>query len=145
MPFDYASVYPFLRKNATDPAGPRGNLAEYQAKGWVHDVFMNHPSPPNADGNAGVDKTLEYSWDDYAMAQFAKKLGKEDDYQMFLARAHNYTNMFDASTALCAAGTRTAPGFSPFDPGEPYYNYMMKEATGWQNFWLVPHDVSRLD
>ena len=144
LPFDYAAVYPFLRKNAMDPAGPRGNLAEYEAKGWVHDIVVEHPSPPYADGNAGVDKTLEYSWDDSAMARFAKKLGKEDDYKMFLARAHNYTNMYDPSTGFMRGRKEDGSWISPFDPREPYYNFMMKEATGWQNFWLVPHDVQGL-
>ncbi|HWI60159.1 MAG TPA: glycoside hydrolase family 92 protein, partial [Bacillota bacterium] len=144
LPFDYAAVYPYLRKNATDPAGPRGNLAEYQEKGWVHDIVVEHPSPPYCDGNAGVDKTLEYSWDDYALAQFAKKLGKEADYKLFLARAHNYTNMFDTATGFMRGRKADGSWISPFDPCEPYYNYMMKEATGWQNFWLVPHDVQGL-
>jgi len=144
LPFDYASVYEYLRKNATDPAGPRGDLAEYQKNGWVHDDFMEHPSPPNADGHAGVDKTLEYSWDDYALAQFAKKLGKDDDYKMFLARAHNYTNVFDTSTGFMRGRNADGSWISPYDPYEPYYNYMSKEATGWQNFWLVPHDVQGL-
>jgi predicted alpha-1,2-mannosidase len=144
LPFDYASVYPYLRNNATDPSGPRGNLAEYQQRGWVHDIVVEHPSPPYAGGNAGVDKTLEYSWDDYAMAQFARKLGREDDYEMFRARAHNYTNVFDASTGFMRGRKEDGSWISPFDPCEPYYNYMMKEATGWQNFWLVPHDVQGL-
>jgi predicted alpha-1,2-mannosidase len=144
LPFDYASVYEYLRKNATDPAGPRGNLAEYLKKGWVHDDFVDHPSPPYAGGNAGVDKTLEYSWDDHALALFAKKLGKEDDYQMFLARAHNYTNMFDPSTGFMRGRNDDGSWISPYDPNEPYYNYISKEATGWQNFWLVPHDVQGL-
>ena len=144
LSFDYAAVYEYLRKNATDPAGPRGDLAEYQKNGWVHDDFMEHPSPPEAGGHAGVDKTLEYSWDDYALAQFAKKLGKEDDYKMFLARAHNYTNMFDASTGFMRGRQTDGSWISPYDPAEPYYNYMSKEATGWQNFWLVPHDVQGL-
>jgi predicted alpha-1,2-mannosidase len=144
VPFDYASVYEYLRRNATDPAGPRGDLAEYMKNGWVHDDFMEHPSPPNAAGHAGVDKTLEYSWDDYALAQFAKKLGKEDDYKLFLARAHNYTNVFDASTGFMRGRSVDGSWISPYDPSEPYYNYMSKEATGWQNFWLVPHDVQGL-
>lgn len=144
LPFDYASVYEYLRKNAMDPAGPRGNLAEYLQKGWVHDNVVEHPSPPYADGNAGVAKTLEYSWDDYALAQFARKLGKEDDYQMFLARAHNYTNVFDPATGFMRGRNADGSWISPFDPFEPYYNYMMKEATGWQTLWLVPHDVQGL-
>ncbi len=144
LPFDYTDVYQYLRKNAMDPAGPRGDLAEYLKNGWVHDDFMEHPSPPEAGGHAGVDKTLEYSWDDYALAQFAKKLGKEDDYKMFLARAHNYTNVFDASTGFMRGRQADGSWISPYDPYEPYYNYMSKEATGWQNFWLVPHDVQGL-
>ena len=144
LPFDYASVYEYLRKNATDPAGPRGDLAEYLKNGWVHDDFMEHPSPPEAGGHAGVDKTLEYSWDDYALAQFAKKLGKDDDYKMFLARAHNYTNVFDAATGFMRGRSADGSWISPYDPVEPYYNYMSKEASGWQNFWLVPHDVQGL-
>jgi predicted alpha-1,2-mannosidase len=144
LPFDYADVYQYLRKNATDPAGPRGDLAEYLKQGWVHDDFMEHPSPPYAGGHAGVDKTLEYSWDDHALALFAKKLGKEDDYKMFLARAHNYTNMFDSSTGFMRGRNADGSWISPYDPYEPYYNYMTKEATGWQNFWLVPHDVQGL-
>ncbi len=144
IPFDYASVYEFLRKNAMDPAGPRGDLAEYLQKGWIHDDFMEHPSPPEAGGHAGVDKTLEYSWDDHALALFAKKLGKDDDYKMFLARAYNYTNVFDASTGFMRGRNPDGSWISPYDPFEPYYNYMTKEASGWQNFWLVPHDVQGL-
>ena len=144
LPFDYASVYEYLRKNATDSAGPRGDQAEYLKNGWVHDDFMEHPSPPEAGGHAGVDKTLEYSWDDYALAQFAKKLGKDDDYKMFLARAHNYTNVFDAATGFMRGRSADGSWISPYDPVEPYYNYMSKEASGWQNFWLVPHDVQGL-
>ncbi len=144
IPFDYASVYEYLRKNAMDPAGPRGNLAEYLEKGWVHDKFQDRPSPPNADGDAGCDKTLEYAWSDYALAKFAKKLGKEDDYQMFLKRAKNYTNVFDASTGFMRGRQQDGSWITPFDPFEPYYNYMFKEATGWQTLWLVPHDVKGL-
>ncbi|HUC84202.1 MAG TPA: GH92 family glycosyl hydrolase [Candidatus Acidoferrales bacterium] len=144
IPFDWGSVYPFLRKNATDPAGPRGYLAEYLQKGWIHDTVVASPSPPYADGSAGVATTLEYSWDDYALALFAKKLGHEDDYQMFLARAHSYTNMFDASIGFMRGRNADGSWISPFDPQEPYYNFMMKEASGWQTLWIVPHDVQGL-
>jgi predicted alpha-1,2-mannosidase len=144
VPFDYAAVYEYLRKNAMDPAGPRGNLAEYLEKGWVTDAFQANGSPPRADGNAGVAKTLEYAWSDYALALFAKKLGKEDDYKMFLARAYNYTNVFDASTRFMRGRTADGAWVAPFDPYEPYYNYMFKEASAWQTVWLVPHDVQGL-
>jgi len=142
--FDWPGVYEYLRKNATDPKGPRGHLKEYEQKGWIHDMAVDHPSPPYSDGNAGVATTMEYSWDDYAMALYAKKLGKDDDYKMFLARAHNYTNVFDPAIGFMRGRNKDGSWISPFDPLEPYYNFMMKEATGWQTLWLVPHDVQGL-
>jgi predicted alpha-1,2-mannosidase len=143
--FDWATTYESLRKNAVDTNGPRHYLAEYMQQGWISDVIPEgNPSPPYAGGKAGAATTLEYSWDDYAMALFAKGLGKEDDYQMFLKRAHNYQNVFDASTGFMRGKTADGKWISPFDPQEPYYNFMMKEASGWSTLWLVPHDVQGL-
>lgn len=142
--FDWPGVYEYLRKNATDPRGPRGHLAEYLQNGWIHDIVVTNPSPPYADGNAGVATTLEYSWDDAALALYAKKLGKDDDYKMFLARARNYTNVFDSAIGFMRGRNEDGSWISPFDPLEPYYNFMMKEANGWQTLWLVPHDVPGL-
>ena len=145
LKFDWASAYEYLRKNATDVSGPRGFLAEYVQKDWISDIIPDHnPSPPSSDGKAGVATTLEYSWDDYALALYAKKLGKEGDYQMFLKRAHNYQNVFDPSVGFMRGRTMDGKWISPFDPREPYYTFMMKEASGWSTLWLVPHDVQGL-
>src|SRR5690242_4874754 len=145
IPFDYKGVYDYLRKNATDPAGPRHYLAEYMKQGWISDeIPAGNPSPPYAGGKAGAATTLEYAWDDYAMAQYAKRLGKMDDYAMFLKRAHNYVNVFDKSVGFIRGRTADGKWISPFDPGEPYYNFMMKEASGWSTLWLEPHDVQGL-
>ena len=145
LKFDWAAAYEYLRKNATDPHGPRGYLAEYMQKGWISDVIpKGNPSPPYAGGKAGAATTLEYSWDDYALALYAKKLGKEDDYDLFLKRAHNYQNVFDPSVGFIRGRTEDGKWISPFDPKEPYYNFMMKEASGWSTLWLVPHDVQGL-
>lgn len=145
IPFDYAAAYEYLRKNATDPKGPRHYLAEYMNRGWISDIVPDgNPSPPYAGGKAGADKTLEYAWDDHALARLAQRLGKQDDYRMFLARAGNYRNVFDASVGFMRGRTEDGKWIAPFDPGEPYYNFMMKEASGWSTLWLVPHDVQGL-
>ncbi len=145
LSFDRAAVYEYLRKNAMDPNGPRRFLAEYMQNGWISDFIPpGNPSPPYAGGKAGVATTLEYSWDDYAMAQYAKRLGREDDYEMFLKRAHNYKNVFDPSVGFMRGRTADGKWISPFDPREPYYNFMMKEASGWSTLWLVPHDEQGL-
>ena len=145
IPFDYKAVYPYLYKNATDPAGPRHYLAEYEKQGWISDEIPNgNPSPPYAAGKAGAATTLEYAWDDHAMAEYAKRLGHMDDYAMFLKRSHNYVNVFDHAIGFVRGRTADGKWISPFDPGEPYYNFMMKEGSGWSTLWLEPHDVQGL-
>jgi predicted alpha-1,2-mannosidase len=144
LSFDYEAVYSYLRKNALDITGPRANLAEYLAKGWIHDDVVASPSPPYDEGNAGVSKTLEYCYDDYCLAMYARKLGKYDDYRMFLARAVNYKNVWDRSTGFMRGRTSDGSWITPFDPMEPYYNFMYKESNSWQTSWFVPHDVQGL-
>jgi len=145
IPFDYAAAYTYLRKNATDPNGPRGYLAEYMKNGWISDIVPpENPSPPYAGGKAGVATTLEYAWDDHALADIARRLGKTDDAEMFLRRAANYRHVFDPSVGFFRGRTADGTWITPFDPGEPYYNFMMKEASGWSTLWLVPHDVQGL-
>lgn len=143
--FDWPAAYEYLRKNATDVDGPRKYLAEYDKQGWISDVIPpGNPSPPYAGGKAGVATTLEYSWDDHAMARYARRLGKDDDYGMFLKRSKNYRNVFDPSVGFMRGRTADGRWISPFDPREPYYNFMMKEASGWSDLWLVPFDVQGL-
>ncbi|MGH9617121.1 MAG: GH92 family glycosyl hydrolase, partial [Acidobacteriaceae bacterium] len=144
VPFDYSSVYPYLHRNAMDPKGPRKMLTEYLKNGWIHDIVVDHPSPPYEGGNAGVSKTLEYCYDDYCMAEYARRLGKQDDARMFLARANNYKNVWDASTGFMRGRREDGNWIAPFYPLEPYYNFMYKESNSWQTTWFVPHDVQGL-
>ncbi len=145
IPFDYEAAYTFLRKNATDPAGPRAFLAEYDKQGWIADeIPAGNPSPPYAGGKAGAATTLEYAWDDAAMAEFAGKLGHSSDAAMFAKRAQNYRNVFDKTIGFVRGRTADGKWIAPFDPREPYYNFMMKEASGWSTLWLAPQDVAGL-
>jgi predicted alpha-1,2-mannosidase len=144
LPWNYAEVYPYLYRNATDPAGPREHLAEYLQKGWIHDITVDQPSPPYEGGNAGVSKTLEYCYDDYCMGVFARKLGREQDAAMFLSRARNYRHVWDDSTGYMRGRTEDGSWIAPFYPREPYYNFMYKESTAGQTTWFVPHDVRGL-
>jgi predicted alpha-1,2-mannosidase len=146
IPFDYPAAYKYLYKNATVTTnGARPYLSEYLKKGYISDFIPNgNPEPPYADGKAGVATTLEYAWDDSAMAVYAKKLAKEADYRMFRKRAGNYRNVFDASDGFMRGRLSDGAWITPFNPQEPYYNFMMKEASGWSTLWLVPGDVQGL-
>ncbi len=55
---------------------------------------------PEDKNGSSVSKTLEYAYDDWCIAQVAKKLGRNDLYTEFSKRAENYRNVFDASTGF---------------------------------------------
>ena len=73
--FDYERAYEAMKTTAMNPN--YDCLPEYREMGYV-------PFDKEAES---VSKTLEYAYDDYCIAQAAKKLGKEDDYHYFLNRA----------------------------------------------------------
>ena len=45
-----------------------------------------------------VPNTMELAYDDWCIAQLAKALGKNNDYEMFMKRALNYRNVWDPGT-----------------------------------------------
>jgi len=106
-------------------------LKYYKALGYI---------PGNEEG-ASVSKTLEYAYDDWCIAQMAKALGADSDYNRFIRRAQNYKNVFDPATGFMRA-KMGAKWFAPFDPKEVNFNYT--EANAWQYSFYVPQDISGL-
>lgn len=89
----------------------------------------------------GVSKTLEYAYNDWCIAQYARSMGKNDNYSTFIQRSQYYKNMFDAQTGFMRP--RINGGWkTPFDPTEVDFNFT--EANSWQYSFYVPHDVSGL-
>ena len=88
---------------------------------------------------------MEYAIADWAVAQVAQKLGKQEDYEYFLKRSKSYKNYFDASTGFMRGkmldGSWRTP-FSPYASSHREDDYC--EGNAWQYTWLVPHDVEGL-
>jgi len=95
--------------------------------------------------NNSVSITLEYAYDDWCIAQIAKKLGKMDEYDEFMKRAMNYKNIFNPETGFMQgklADGSWKPGFNPL-----YSNHRESEYTegnAWQYIWFVPQDPKGL-
>lgn len=90
------------------------------------------------DESESISKTLEYAYDDWCIAQLAKDLGREGDYNKFMERAQSYKNVFDPNTGFMRAKMNHS-WFVPFDPSEVNYNYT--EANSWQYSFYVPQDI----
>ncbi len=91
------------------------------------------------DEHESVSKTLEYAYDDWCIAQFAKQLGKMDTYQHFLQRSLNYKNTLDPESGLMRP-RKNGGWLTPFEPRE--VNNHFTEANAWQYSFFVPHDIS---
>lgn len=105
------------------------------------DSYIKNASILAGDEPESVSKTLEYAYDDWCIAQFAKALNHEEIVQEYSARAQYYRNLFDPETSFFRA--RMDGGwFSPFDPSEVNYNYT--EANAWQYSMFAPQDISGL-
>lgn len=140
--FDTGKAYEAVRKNAMEtppadhPSRGRVGLEYYKKFGYI----------PYNKLRESVSRTLEYAYNDWCMAQFAKELGKVEDYEYFLRRAASYQNIIDTLTGFARPKDDKGNWLAPFNPtfvghgDERHYT----EANAWQYTWFVPHDVQGL-
>jgi predicted alpha-1,2-mannosidase len=92
-----------------------------------------------------VAKGLEYAYDDWLIAQFAKSSGKEEDYVRFIELSKNYRYYYDPVTGFMRGKLKNGSWRIPFDPrSSDHNNDDYCEGNAWQWTWFVPHDVEGL-
>lgn len=141
--FDAKKAYDLLLKNATIESGSRPHLNEYMQLGYIPDPVVTNPHVETK-GSAGVTKTLEYAYDDYAVALLAKEFDDTENYNMLMKRSGNYKNFFDPATGLMRGRLKTGDFIQDFRPEYPYYEYMYREANAWQSSFFAPQDTKGL-
>ena len=133
--FDWEKAYEACKTTAMNP--DYDSVKEYSKIGYV----------PFDHENESVSKTLEYAFDDFCIAQMAKKLNKPEDYKYFMKRAMYYKNLFDPESKLMRGKDSKGDWRTPFYPHK-YISEMDKrditEGTNWQYTWYMPHDVQGL-
>ncbi|MCB9231786.1 MAG: glycoside hydrolase family 92 protein [Bacteroidia bacterium] len=148
--FDIETAYAGLKKNHL-PGGmmgkagyehesaKAGGIEFYLEKGYV-------PYPLErlnlAVHKQGAGQTLEYAYQDYCLAQLAKKLGKTADYDTFIKRSQNYRNLYDPETGYIRPKDEKGEWKDNFDPLQ--YKNGFVESNAAQATWFVPHDFAGL-
>ena len=124
------------------------NKMPYQ-RPWLDEVGVEEdvPEVDKWHRRQSVAVTLEHCYDDWCLAQMAKALGKTDDYELFMKRAHNYQNVYNPKFGLMAPKSEDGTWVEPYDPmfsggfaGEAYF----AEGNSWMYTWHVQHDVQGL-
>ncbi len=91
-----------------------------------------------------VSKTLEYAYDDWCIAQVAKKLKKTDAYNEYMKRSESYRNLFDRDDNFMRPKLANGKWKKPFDPFYAGGNNDYVEGNAWQYTWYVPQNIPDL-
>ncbi|MVN92814.1 glycoside hydrolase family 92 protein [Mucilaginibacter sp. HME9299] len=145
--YDVKKAYALMRRNAFEVPSPQ----EYRdGKGRrAIQSYLNYGYIPVEDSvpeafhkKEQVSRTLEYAFDDYALAMVAAGLGLNKDKDVLLNRSKNYLNVLDGNSKMVRAKKSDGSWHSPYNPKNK--EFYITEGTPQQYTFYVPHDVNGL-
>lgn len=143
-------IYQALKKNQM-PGGIMGKAGYEHMSNiggglnyYIKNGYVPYPLTDTIYGSHqdGAGQTLEYAYQDWALAQLAIKMGKTDDSEHFLSRSNNYKNVFDEVSGWMRPKDKNGLWKQDFDPYLIDNGFV--EANGAQSTWFVPHDIKGL-
>ncbi|MEJ8761843.1 GH92 family glycosyl hydrolase [Phocaeicola sp. HCN-40430] len=137
--FDAERAFNAIKRTQTISHPLKSNWETYTKYGYF---------PTDLTEAESVSSTLESVYDDYAAADMAKRMGKEEDAAYFAKRADYYKNLFDPSTKFMRPKKADGTWKSPFNPSQVGHSESVggdyTEGNAWQYTWHVQHDVPGL-
>ena len=146
--FDVPAAYRLMRHNAFDQPATfaeyqeghgRRALDDYMKLGYIP---LENPVAEAFHKQEQVSRTLEYAYDDFALARVARALGHVDDAAALTKRAGNYRNVIDPQTGFARGRHADGTWITPFDPGKPAK--YITEGLPFQYTFFVPQDMTGL-
>lgn len=145
--FDVDMAYAAALKNELEWRGRIEGAGKMDVK-----QFVEHGYSPQID-NIGFDTTiagsgfsashtLEYSYSAFAVAQFAKALGKTKDYDRLMKLSEGWKLLYDRDTKFIRPKDANGNFVENFDPSQPWRGF--QEGNAWQYTFYVPHAVEEL-
>lgn len=128
---DFSQVYAPLRRRAMDD-DYRG-LGYYRKLGYI----------PCDKEEESVSKTMEYVYDDWAVAHIAMAVGATADYKLLVERSKNYKNLFDPSTTFIRPRLESGQWAEPFTSTEMGHSKQWRDYTEsdpWETTFSIQHD-----
>lgn len=126
---------PFDAGKALDACIATSNHRSFEGLG----AYIDKGYIPAESNGTSVSTTLEYAYDDWSIAQAAKRLGRMDIYTTYMKRSENYKNVFDASIGYMRPRLSDGSFREPFDVlstnGQGFI-----EGNAWNYSLYVPHD-----
>ncbi|MCL1639577.1 GH92 family glycosyl hydrolase [Elizabethkingia bruuniana] len=108
-------------------------IGDYIDKGYI----------PAEKNGTSVSNTLEYAYDDWAIAQLAKHLGETEIYNQFIKRSENWRNNFDKTTGFMRPRLADGSFKKDFDLLSTHGQGFI-EGNSWNYSFFVPHNPEGL-
>ncbi len=133
---DYKHAYEVIKASSTN-----------SHRNAPFDILNKYNFFPEDLQSQSVSITLEIAYNDWCVAQMAKAMGHEQDYQFFSHRAESYKNLFDPAIGFFRAKDKDNQWITPFNPLAYGGNggFPFTEGNAWQYLWYVPQDVYSLE
>ena len=130
---DLEEVFKAVKESATGDHEP--GVKKLMELGYIPGDYMVE----------SVASSMEYAIGDWAIAQLAKKLNKDEDYNYFMKRSKAYKEYFDNETRFMRGKLTDGSWRNPFDPVRAEHRVNdYCEGNAWQYLWLVPQDPEGL-
>jgi len=156
--FDFEKAYEGLKKNALEATmlpwrnGPMCSIDTFYLENGYYPALNpgekeTVPQVHSFEKRQAVAVTLGHSYDDWCLAQLAKALNKNTEYEYFMKQSRNFYNLYNHETGFFAPRTADGNWVKDFDPrhsggmgNRDYYD----ENNGWTYLWDVQHDIAGL-
>lgn len=124
---------------ALDACIATANKRDYEGIGH----YIDHGFIPAEKSGISVSNTLEYAYDDWTIAQLAKKLNRNDIYEQFLKRSESWKNNFDKTSGFMRPKLADGTFKKEFDPLNTHGQGFI-EGNSWNYTFFVPQNPNAL-
>ncbi len=107
------------------------------------DSYMTIGYVPEDISSSSVSKTLEFAYDDWCIAELAKKLGDSITYHNYSERSENFKNVFNKATGFMQPKLSDGSWKKPFDPLDTHGQGFI-EGNAWNYGLYVPHNIDAM-
>lgn len=137
--YDAEKAFAAVKKMQTTPGQ---SVAGGYAGNRDLEAYLKYKFVPEDKGR--FSNSLEYSYDDWTVSQFAKALGKEADYKVFADRGTWWRNVIEPTGGYAHLRSSDGKFVDNFDPFQSGRNHHYVEGNAWQLTFFVPQDVPAL-
>jgi predicted alpha-1,2-mannosidase len=143
--FDVKKGYEAALKNELTYEGRNSGNGKYDLEYFIKQGYVPNYEYKLSNGWVfvfGASHTLEYCFNSYAVGQFAKALGKTEDYNKLTKLAGNYRLLYNPETRFMQPREKDGSFIANFNEMVAWKGF--QEGNAFQYTWYVPHDVNGL-